>query len=656
MQCLSWYDGKVGAYSIAFLKANRQYRIEWTQAVCHKATIRLNLLAAASLTVLSINALGQALPSIEWRRLGNTALDLNLAGPASGPVSRVRYSVNGDRLQIVTLSGRQWETSDFERWKPVSASAVWDADLAAVAVTPEPGARVKVARNRAGRYYAAGKNAFRSDDGGYNWTNLTQFRTASILGGDLYDLAVSPTDPDELVVAGAKGVWRSLDAGLTWSGLNQDLPNFPVKRIVALPDGATGLRLAVDDAGTEVEWRPAERASWRLVEDSLAAQQVAQRQALSAVLGAGITALTRAGNFVYAGSSDARTWVSSDGGANFLPAVRMADSGVVESFFVDPKDPQFALAALSGPQRAHILRTNNGGRFWDDLSDTLPNASAHAVTSDRATGAIYAATDQGLWLTYADASGAVLPWTLLREGVALDVVLDADGNQIYVAMEGAGVFAALAPHRYRDPRVVSSADMTARAVAPGSLVSIVGREVQSARIGNLSAPVLQANAGQSQIQIPFEVTGSTLSLALDSASGRLNFGLPLQTVSPAVFVDREGGPLVMNADSGLLLDAATPARAGTRLQILATGLGRVRPDWPTGIPAPLENSPRVVAGMKAYLDQQPVEVTRAVLAPGYVGFYLVELQLPSIVNTGTAELYLEADGQQSNRVRIFLEP
>src|SRR5260370_32373646 len=113
MQCLSWYDGKVGAYSIAFLKANRQYRIEWTQAVCDKATTRVNLLAAASLTMLSINALGQALPSIEWRRLGNTALDLNLAGPASGPVSRVRYSVNGDRFQIVTLSCRLWASSDF---------------------------------------------------------------------------------------------------------------------------------------------------------------------------------------------------------------------------------------------------------------------------------------------------------------------------------------------------------------------------------------------------------------------------------------------------------------------------------------------------------------------------------------------------------------
>jgi len=30
--------------------------------------------------------------------------------------------------------------------------------------------------------------------------------------------------------------------------------------------------------------------------------------------------------------------------------------------------------------------------------------------------------------------------------------------------------------------------------------------------------------------------------------------------------------------------------------------------------------------------------------------------LPSILNAGPAELYLEAEGQSSNRVRIYLEP
>jgi uncharacterized protein (TIGR03437 family) len=60
--------------------------------------------------------------------------------------------------------------------------------------------------------------------------------------------------------------------------------------------------------------------------------------------------------------------------------------------------------------------------------------------------------------------------------------------------------------------------------------------------------------------------------------------------------------------------------------------------------------------MKAFVDRAPVAVTRATLAEGYVGLYLIELQIPSIVNAGPAELFISADGQESNRVQIYLEP
>jgi len=106
----------------------------------------------------------------------------------------------------------------------------------------------------------------------------------------------------------------------------------------------------------------------------------------------------------------------------------------------------------------------------------------------------------------------------------------------------------------------------------------------------------------------------------------------------------------------VMLDAMSPARSGNRIQILGSGLGRVRPEWPAGVAAPMDAPPSVVARVRAWLDRTPVEVTRAVLAPGYVGFYLIEIELPSIVNYGPAELYIEADGRESNRVRVFIEP
>jgi uncharacterized protein (TIGR03437 family) len=168
--------------------------------------------------------------------------------------------------------------------------------------------------------------------------------------------------------------------------------------------------------------------------------------------------------------------------------------------------------------------------------------------------------------------------------------------------------------------------------------------------------VLASSDLRSEIQIPFNVRGSTLGLAVDSGTGMLQFGLSLESVSPAIFIERDGSPILLDADSGALLDSMTPAHAGGRIQALTTGLGRVNPDWPAGTQAPADNPPAVVAEVHAFLDNREVGVTKSVLAPGYVGFYLVEIQLPSIVNYGPAELVISVDGKESNRVRLYVEP
>jgi uncharacterized protein (TIGR03437 family) len=89
---------------------------------------------------------------------------------------------------------------------------------------------------------------------------------------------------------------------------------------------------------------------------------------------------------------------------------------------------------------------------------------------------------------------------------------------------------------------------------------------------------------------------------------------------------------------------------------MATGLGKVRPDWPTGLAAPLESPPVVAASTQAFLDGSPVAVSRATLAPGYIGFYLVEVQLPAVTNAGVSELHIGAGGRESNHVQIVIEP
>ncbi len=168
--------------------------------------------------------------------------------------------------------------------------------------------------------------------------------------------------------------------------------------------------------------------------------------------------------------------------------------------------------------------------------------------------------------------------------------------------------------------------------------------------------MIAASDQSSQLQVPFEAASGTYSLALEAAGERWTAPLTVKDAAPAIFVDAEGAPLVLDAPSGIVLDPNMGVRAASTVQLLATGLGKVSPEWPTGVPAPLDSPPVVNATVSAFLDGSPVKVIKATLAPGYVGYYVVELQIPSIVNRGASELRIVMNGEESNRVKLYLEP
>lgn len=612
-------------------------------------------------------------PRPDWRRIGNAALDLALPSFATGSVERVWYSEDGTQLFARASADRTFVTKDFETWTaltPDAAVPVAPIDLV-VAHRPETVARVRASRVPQERMYAFGRFVYRSDDGGSRWGSLTNFKGNSILGDGLVDLAVSPRDSDELVVASQTGVWRSLDGGQSWTGLNDGLPNVAVRRILGTPQNTQGARVVIDleHVATAFEWQPGEKQAWRPVRDTNFERDQQIRSGLSTTLQTRVTALALSGEAMYVGSADGRIWASSDRGRTWI-ANPDQYAAPVESIYADSRDSRMAVAALGArfanapatTRAPHVIRTTNGGGFWDDLTANLPDVAAHGVAAERTSGAVYVATERGLYLANEDlaGAGAAAPWTLLSDSLpgnrATDVRLDEGANQLYASFEGYGVYAAPAPHRFRSPRMVSAADFADRPAAPGGLVTVLGANIRSAKAGGSNSPVLSASDAKSEIQIPFEATGTSLSLALESTSGTLTLPLPLRPAAPAIFVDGEGAPFLLDADAGVVLDPMRPARSNMRVQILATGLGEVRPHWPSGVPAPAENPPAVAAPVRAMLDRSPVEVTRATLAPGYVGYYLIEIQLPKLVNYGPAELYLEVDGQPSNRVRVYIEP
>ncbi len=601
-------------------------------------------------------------PTSDWRRVGNSLFNNGLAGMASGPVERVWF-FDGSTIAIRTSSGRTYRRSldGPDSWTPYAAISPTNPLDLTVPHLPEPAAHTLVAVLDASRVYAYGLHVYRSEDGGSHWENTTLWQGASLIGGKVHDMAVSPDNPDMICVAGEDGVFFSADGGRSWSSWNSDLPNLPVTRLLDLPVGSQGVRIEL--AGSRAAaWPPGEKASWLAAKSEDLASEAALRSVYTSLRGTPTTSVAVAGDFVYTGMQNGEIRVSADRGATWQSFV-LTGSGAVERFWIDADDPRIALAALgAGPSGVHVLHTINGGAFWDDFTSNLPDVAAHGLAADTASGALYAATDRGVFMTSAalDNLGSVQPWVALAglpAAPAKDVKLDAQGHQLWAALEGFGVYATLAPHRTRDPRVVGAADFIARAVAPGSLVTVLGARLNAVTAGELAAPVLAVDGAESQVQIPFDARGQSLQLTMTSEAGRaLSAAVTLRAAAPAIFTGRDGAPMLLDADSGVMLDVMTPARSGGRIQILAAGLGRVTPEWPTGVAAPLENSPSVSGKVRVYLDREPVEVTRAILAPGYIGFYLIEVVVPKIVNYGPAELYLDVDGSPSNRVRVYIEP
>ena len=597
----------------------------------------------------------------DWRKVGGSAVDLGLAAPATGAIDQVWFSPGGSALLARTRSGKIYQTADFETWTPAVSSSEPPAVTGATAARlPDAGARILAAPGNPARIYGLGRQLFRSDDGGRTWENLTAYRSNPIVGTGQHSVAISPVDPDQLVVANDYGVWRSLDGGLSWNGLNQFLPNLAVRRILSTPGGTAGTRVAAEGLGA-LELPPGGTV-WQPAPGITSDPDAALRQRFGAIIGVTLSAAGQAGRHAYAGTADGRTFLSVDGGATFtrIPMPQGA-AGAVERILVDPSDSGMALAVLSG-RGPRVLRTITGN-FWDVLDGNLPDAAVHGIAAERSAGAVYVATDKGVFYGRTDllnASQPAVTWTNLTSKLpdvpAGDVRLDPAGVQLYIALDGYGVYAVAAPHRARNLRIVNSGDLTTRPAAPGSLLTVFGGKVDSATAAGMNYPVLAGDDKASQIQVPFEAVGPNVSLSLRTADGTVQRELPVLPVSPAIVVSSDGAPMLWDADTGLPIDLRNAAHSNGRMQIWATGLGRVRPDWPTGMQAPAENTPTVVAQVRAFLDRSPLQVTRATLAPGYIGFYLIEVQLPPIVNAGTSELLITADTQESNRVIVTIEP
>jgi uncharacterized protein (TIGR03437 family) len=217
-------------------------------------------------------------------------------------------------------------------------------------------------------------------------------------------------------------------------------------------------------------------------------------------------------------------------------------------------------------------------------------------------------------------------------------------------------------------------------LAPGSIASVYGNFSQicpadvessplptslsglSMQFGNQAqAPLFYASMQQVNLQIPWELASQMQTTLAATINGQSIAGqtFSLALFSPGIFsMNSQGtGQGAILDSSYRLVDSSNPATPGTTvILIYCTGLGQVTNQPPTGSPAAGNPLSETVTKPMVTIGGVPANVTFSGLAPGFVGLYQVNAQVPASAPAGpSVPVVVSMGGVDSNPVTIAVQ-
>jgi uncharacterized protein (TIGR03437 family) len=229
--------------------------------------------------------------------------------------------------------------------------------------------------------------------------------------------------------------------------------------------------------------------------------------------------------------------------------------------------------------------------------------------------------------------------------------------------------------------IVNSATYAPGPVAPGSIVSLFGTGLTSLSLGatgtplplslggvgvvtnGFAVPLFFASPGQINFQVPWELAdkpNADLSVAVPGFNEK-SVKLNLTPYSPGIFT--VGAPdgqaiAVIAGTSSLAAPVGTvlgsrPANRGEYITVYCNGLGPVMNQPATGTVSPTDPPATTTTQPKVTIGGQSANVTFSGLAPGLVGVYQLNVQIPPLSTTGDlVPIGLTIGGAPSNTATI----
>jgi len=225
--------------------------------------------------------------------------------------------------------------------------------------------------------------------------------------------------------------------------------------------------------------------------------------------------------------------------------------------------------------------------------------------------------------------------------------------------------------------VLNAAGYREARIAAGSMIAIFGSNLASATkvatevplptkmddvtveisdgFSNKKAAIWFVSEGQINAQLPFDLTSSTVSLRVRRSTGASNaMNVAIATAGPAFYTwsgTGKGDVAALHNQDWSFVNSGNPAKPEEYLILYATGLGPVTSPPSVGRPGGDNRQWGAInytrQDISVTIGGEPAKKVFAGLAPGFVGLYQINIQVPKILQPGNHAIVVQAGAAQS---------
>jgi uncharacterized protein (TIGR03437 family) len=201
-------------------------------------------------------------------------------------------------------------------------------------------------------------------------------------------------------------------------------------------------------------------------------------------------------------------------------------------------------------------------------------------------------------------------------------------------------------------------------LAPGSIAQVTGSFLTASNldapgtplptslngtsvlIGAEEAPVFFVSPDNVRIQIPTDLETGREHSVIVVANGAYTIPDTITLAPAQPGIETNADNVVVGQDGSSILSATLPAHAGDAITIFAEGMGATAGFVQSGTvasgPDPVQIPPSVT------INGEAAQITYAGLAPGFIGLYQIDLQIPANAPAGALGIVVMQNGVASN--------